>query len=334
MALPHPLAAPLERQLRAFGGHLPAAVDGEVEPVHQCRVATRRLREILPLCAAEVPRATAERARRRVRRVGRALGPVREIDVSIGVAEELTQRQFVQGAAAEHLRQHLLDEREERREQMLDRLRSINTRKLERDLAEVARALGLRQQTDAWAQTLAARMARRARNLRDAIAAAGSLYIADRVHAVRIAAKQLRYALEFAGETGEARTKGAVRQVKAVQETLGRLNDLDVLAGLVQDFVVPGDPQPWHAELEALRVRVEGECRKLHGRYVAKQAALLETCDTAAAVARRILAERGGEPLSGRRARSAGQAPGGRALKMALADPPPAEREASGGGQG
>ena len=140
-------------------------------------------------------------------------------------------------------------------------------------------------------------------------------------------------ALEFAGETGEARTKTVVRQVKAVQETLGNLHDLDVLAGLVQDFVVPGDPQPWHADLEALRVRIEGECRKLHGRYVAKQTALLETCDTAAAVVRRILAERGGEPLSGRRTRSAGQAPGGRALKMVLVDPPPADREGSGGRQ-
>ena len=333
MALPHPLAAPLERQLRAFGGHLPGAVDGEIEPLHQCRVATRRLREILPLCAVEVPRAVAARARRRVRRVGRALGPQREIDVSIALVEDLAQRQFVQGAAGEHLRQHLLDEREECREQMLERLRSINTRKLERDLAEVASMLGMRKQTDAWAQALAARMARRARNLRDAITVAGPLYIADRVHAVRIAAKQLRYALEFAGETGEARTKTVVRQVKAVQETLGNLHDLDVLAGLVQDFVVPGDPQPWHADLEALRVRIEGECRKLHGRYVAKQTALLETCDTAAAVVRRILAERGGEPLSGRRTRSAGQAPGGRALKMVLVDPPPADREGSGGRQ-
>ena len=333
MAFPHPLAAPLERQLRAFGGHLPGAVDGQVEPLHQCRVATRRLREILPLCAAEMPRATAERARRRVRRIGRALGPVREIDVSIGVVEELAQRQFVRGAAWEELRQHLLDEREERREQMLECLRSINTRKLERDLAEVARVLGVRQQTDAWAQTLAGRMARRARGLRDAITVAGSLYIPDRVHAVRIAAKQLRYALEFAGDTGEARTRSAVRQVKAVQETLGRLNDLDVLAGLVQDFVVPGDPQPWHADLEALRVRVEGECRKLHGRYVAKQPGLLETCDTAAGVARRVLAERGGEPLGDRRKRTAGQAPGGRALKMAFAEPPAEDREASGGRQ-
>ena len=331
MTLSHPLAPPLERQLRAFGRHLPAAAEGAVEPLHQCRVATRRLREILPLCAAETARGVAARARRRVRRVGRALGPVREIDVSIALVEELAQRRLVQGPAGDRLRRHLLDEREERREQMLERLAEIDTRRLERDLAEVARMLGLRRQTDAWAQALAGRMAGRARILRAAIVSAGPLYIADRVHAVRIAAKQLRYALEFAGGTGEARTKSAVRQVRIVQETLGRLHDLDVLAGLIQDVVAPGDPQSWHGELEALRLRVEGECRKLHGRYVAKQAILLDICETAAAVAGRILTARGGEPAGGRRVKPGRQASEGRALKMALVDARPADGEASGG---
>lgn len=313
----HPLTAPFERNVRAFGEQLPAAAAGAVEPLHQCRVATRRLREILPLCAAETSRSTAGRARRRLRRVGRALGPVREVDVALALVDELARRRFVRGQAEDHLRRRLLDEREERREQMLDRLRSVNTRKLERDLAEVARMLGMRRQTDAWAQALAARMDRRAGSLRDAVAAAGPLYVADRVHAVRIAAKQLRYALEFAGATGEARTKNLVRQVKNVQETLGRLHDLDVLAALVQDLVAPAARQPWRGDLERLRLRLEGECRKLHGRYVAKQGPLLDLCGAASKAAGRMLAERGGGPADERRAKA-----GGRVLKMRMAITP------------
>ena len=314
----HPLTAPFERNVRAFGEQLPAAADGAVEPLHQCRVATRRLREILPLCAAETSRSTAGRARRRLRRVGRALGPVREVDVALALVDELARRRFVRGQAEDHLRRRLLDEREERREQMLGRLRSVNTRKLERALAEVARMLGMRRQTDAWAQALAARMNRRAGSLRDAVAAAGPLYVADRVHAVRIAAKQLRYALEFAGATGEARTKNLVRQVKNVQETLGRLHDLDVLAALAQDLVATAAGQPWRGDLERLRLRLEGECRKLHGRYVAKQGPLLDLCGAASKAAGRMLAERGGGPADERRVKA-----GGRVLKMRMAITPP-----------
>ena len=314
----HPLTRPFERNVRAFGEQLPTAADGAVEPLHQCRVATRRLREILPLCAAETSRSTAGRARRRLRRVGRALGPVREVDVALALVDALARRRFVRGQAEDHLRRRLLDEREERREQMLDRLRSVNTRKLERDLAEVARMLGMRRQTDAWAQALAARMNRRAGSLRDAVEAAGPLYVADRVHAVRIAAKQLRYALEFAAATGEARTKNLVRQVKNVQETLGRLHDLDVLAALAQDLIAPAARQPWRGDLERLRLRLEGECRKLHGRYVAKQGLLLDLCGAASKAAGRMLAERGGGPADERRAKA-----GGRVLKMRMAITPP-----------
>ena len=204
----HPLRRPFERQIRTFGKQLPLAVKGEIEPLHQCRVATRRLREILPLCASEVPRGVATRARRRLRRVGRALGGVREIDVALGLVDELTQRGVVDAGAAERLRQHLRDERDERRERLRDRLSAVNTRRLERDLAEVARVLGMRHQTEGWAYTLAVRMGRRAQRVREAVSAAGALYTSDRVHRVRITGKKLRYALEFAGDTARGGPRG------------------------------------------------------------------------------------------------------------------------------
>ena len=321
----HPLTRPFERQMRAFGKHLPRAVQGEVEPLHQCRVATRRLREILPLCTSEVPRGAAARARRRLRRVGRALGGVRELDVALGLVVELVQKDSVAPIAAGRLRQHLRDERDERRERMLDRLGGVSTRKLERDLADVARALSMRQQTDAWAQTLAVRMGRRAQRVREAVAAAGPLYVSDRVHVVRIAAKKLRYALEFAADTGEASTKGAVRQVKDIQEALGRLHDLEVLATTIQDIAVPGaDVETWNGALDALRLELDRECRGLHSQYVAKREPLLEICDMALRVAVRIWTDRGGELASGGLVR-----PGGRILKMTLPDPRPAHRKAT-----
>ena len=301
MPLLHPLKRPYERHIRSFGKHLPQAVQGEVEPLHQCRVATRRLREILPLCAADIPAGAAKRARRRLRRVGRALGGVREIDVAIGIVTELRQKQTLGVTPGARLRRHLDDERDERRERMLDRLATVNPRKLERDLADVARALGMRQQTDAWAQTLARRMARRGQRVREAVAAAGALYIPDRVHAVRIATKRLRYTLEFAGATREARTKMIVQRLKDVQETLGRLHDLEILQAMIQDLTFPGaQPEAWNGDLEALRRELDRECRELHSVYVGERLMLLELSDAAMHVATRIWTDRGGELSTGR----------------------------------
>lgn len=322
----HPLLPPFERQARAFGTYLPEAVEGEVEPLHQCRVATRRLRELLPLCGPEVSAAIAQRARRRLRRVGRAMGPVRELDVSLELVDELARQEVIRDEAEQRLRQHLLDERDEHREQMLDRLRTINTRKLERDLAEVARLLGMRQQTDAWAQVLASRMGSRAQALRETADAAGPLYIADRVHAVRIATKRLRYVLELAGDTAEARTKRAVRDARSVQEILGRLHDLDVLAGLMQDAIAAAAGEPWHGLLEAARLHVERECRALHGQYVAQREIVLDLSAAAAQTGGDIWHERGGDDRHAAPSKRVG-----RVLKMTLEESRPAARPVASG---
>jgi len=303
MTVSHPLRRSVERLLRALSKHLPRAIQGDVEPLHQGRVTTRRLREILPLCACEVTRGLANQALRRVRRVGRALGEVREIDVSIGVAEEIIRAGAVDESAGRRLRKHLQDDREERRERMLDRLSSVNPRKLERDLADVARVLGMRQQTDGWAQKLTVSVKRRSEGIRGAVVAAGALYISDRVHRVRIETKKLRYLLELAGETGEARTREAVRELRKIQDVLGRLHDLEVLGGMIQNLTIPApdtDNPSVNAGLETLRLTLHSECRDLHRQYVGKRESLLRICQDAVASAVSIWTERGGT-LSGPR---------------------------------
>ena len=335
MTVSQPLQRPFERLMRAMSKHLSRAIAGDVEPLHQGRVATRRLREILPLCACEVSRGLANRTRRRARRVGRALGDVREIDVSIGVVEALSQGGTVDEAAGHRLKGYLMDEREERRERMLDRLSSINHTKLERDLADVARQLGMRQQTDAWAQTLALRIDRRSESVQEAVGEAGALYISDRVHRVRIATKKLRYTLELAADAGEAQTRSFVRQLKGVQQVLGRLHDLEVLGRMIQDLTIPvsdaGDEgpvalvrpiRPISDELDALRKALGSECRELHSRYVGKRETLLEVCRDTVALAARVWTERGGE-LS----RIAPGVSTGRVLRMTVPVPPSATRK-------
>lgn len=303
----HPLKPSLERRVRALVRSLRPTLAGDVEPLHQCRVATRRLRELLPLCGAELSGRVAARARKRVRSLGRALGPVRELDVALGLIRELEQEGRAQPAAAMRLRQRVKEERERQRNRMLVRLKPAAIRKAEREVAEVLKALGMRDGTDAWALVLATRMSERADRLRDAVTDAGPMYVSERVHEVRIAAKKLRYAVELATETGEVDGADTVVSLKRVQDGLGRLHDLEILQGLLRSIELPAArDEPWAGELEALDVDLTTECRRLHGGFVARQSALRDVCKVARRLASRMWTDHGGRSR------------GGRVLKMSL----------------
>src|SRR5213596_3953493 len=73
--------AVLRFHLRAFASAAPAARAGEVEPVHQLRVATRRLRTALRLFAPLLPARFAAAAHRDLAWLATAIGAVRDLDV-------------------------------------------------------------------------------------------------------------------------------------------------------------------------------------------------------------------------------------------------------------
>ena len=309
-----PLVRLLDRRARALRRHLAAAVAGKESGVHQARVASRRLREALPVLTAGLAHTKGGKARRKVARLTAALGEVRELDVTLLVIDELSERANVPATALSEVRAQVIEDREERRQAMLKRLEHVDTAKLDRRLHAVKHALMQAQPgRHGWRAALAARTARRARRLADAIDEAGQIYAAQALHEVRIAAKKLRYALEIANDSGAASCADAVRALKRVQDTLGRLHDLQIL----QHYVAAVGAAPRRrrttpdAALAALSRFVEDECRLLHGRYVAALPALAGVVE----IARRDVPAR----LTARRS--------ARAVKMTLA----ARRRAAGG---
>ena len=297
MPASHPLSACLQRQTRCLERQLQPALDGEVEPLHRARVATRRLRELLPLCAPAVPRGLVTRARRRVRRVGRSLGAVREIDVAAQLLVELADGGRLSSAGARRFARYLADERHGRRRRLIARVRSVSPRKALRDLAEVVKVLEVgRASLDAWPLALARRLGGRSRRLNEAVVAAGALYAPERVHGVRIAAKKLRYGLEIAVESRTLDGSPAIARLKAIQDTLGRLHDLEVLTGFIQTGLLACDPrQRGVGDLDALRAALAGDCRMLHAEFVAAQSELINVCDVARRAALRIWTDHGGD---------------------------------------
>ena len=90
-------AALLDQQAKVLRAQLDGVYDGRVDAVHDARVATRRIRELLTL-AAPGENANEDLAEA-YKEVGRALGRVRDIDVQIGLIRDL-ERHAPQTAAS------------------------------------------------------------------------------------------------------------------------------------------------------------------------------------------------------------------------------------------
>jgi CHAD domain-containing protein len=270
IAAPRATTRLLERLARGLQRHLPLAVAGDDRGVHQARVSSRRLREAVPVLASGLQGSKAGKARRKIRRLTRALGTVRELDVTIHLLDELARSPHVSRTAVEDVRARVLREREGRRELMLRRLERVDTDKLGRRLQSVGAAL---QQAPAepWRKTLATRLLARSRRLTRAMDEAGHMYAPDRLHAVRISAKKLRYTLELAADSGVRQAAPHLRTLKRVQEMLGKLHDLQVLETHVAAVQAESRSSraPARGALEDLARHIEDQCRRLHGRYIA-----------------------------------------------------------------
>ncbi len=282
----------LARRAAALKRHLPGAVDGDAHGVHQARVASRRLREAVPVLTSGVSGTKSGKALGKIRRLTAALGTVRELDVTIQILDELVANERLPRPALEAVRGRVVTERDARRAVMLKRLERVNLAKLDRRLASVDEVLA-DAGSETWRDALGARLLKRSKALAAAMTAAGHLYSPEQLHQVRIAAKKLRYAMELAFDAGVKSASAPVRSVKRAQETLGRLHDLQVL----QSHVAAVQAQPSGRSLpdgglDIISRTLEDECRHLHARYVATMPRLVEANDMTRAVVVPDLARR------------------------------------------
>jgi CHAD domain-containing protein len=267
---------------------LPGARKGDAQSVHHARVATRRLREALPLVASG---RTGRKLAKGVRRVTRALGPVRELDVALMNLDQWQLSADVPDAAIARLRQLVTDERRRLETEMVRRLAHFNLEKVQKKALAAARRDGVGKGTPnardprriAAAQ---ARAARRADALQAAIDNAAGIYLPDRLHAVRIAVKKLRYALEVARDLKGSRATARIRTLKRAQDLLGHMHDLEMLIARTRAVQsAAGAPNlRLSSDLDRLVRRLEMECRRLHVRYMNERKALRAICDYVAAV--------------------------------------------------
>jgi CHAD domain-containing protein len=280
---------PFRKRLDAFARELPDIAQGNVEALHRTRVASRRLRELLPL--VELDGETSRRLNRRLRKVTKQLGAVRELDVLMLLIEELQRSSRYAPAALKKVGAAVASARDAARERLTAKL---PTAKLERLANRLERATapfdgdeatfhrpGASGPARGWLWALEARLARRAARVRSTIADAGALYVPERLHDVRIALKKLRYAAELAREAGRRRVTADIAVLKAAQDLLGRLHDLEVLLAWERDVQASSSPPDLTArrELGSLVHAIEDDCRRLHARYMSDRASLIAIAD-------------------------------------------------------
>ena len=272
----------LQQRMLALLDALPAATSGDVTSVHRARVASRRLREVLPVLAEAAGSPELDAGRQ-----GRAAHHARaRTDSGTG--------RGARTSAGNRAADGRFRPRPRNRPASPDgRAAGPSSRDARRDHAECggaiagpARDLGRPR----WAEQLptirrsfappaserpGARCAFAPRSSR-----AGGLYQPEQLHMVRVAAKKLRYALEVDCELSRSRAMARVDRIKALQDGLGEIHDFEILlehTRAVQTGLAGTDRQTAN-ELDALVHVLETECRDGHVVYLRDRATIEGIC--------------------------------------------------------
>lgn len=214
-----------------------AAGGADADAVHDMRVASRRLREVMRLLEPLYPGRDFERWYKRVRRITRALGPVRDSDVFIN---DFSQLSGELGDGGRRCVAFMVGYRTGRREQELVRLNDELTRlelgKRRRGFETVARKIGGGPEAERPIMDFAHdAVERRTDVVRDAQPKALPVECVPEQHALRIDYKRLRYAVEaFAPCYGDA-FDGLHETLTAFQDNLGELHDVHVFLDMLRE---------------------------------------------------------------------------------------------------
>ncbi len=264
------------KRLNELDAVWPEFVSGRPTGLHKTRVASRRIREALPIVGVATP-AKAKKLSKKMRALTRYLGPIRELDVELDILEDRSKTDGVPLRAIEMVRREVASRRQALRQELTDNAPIGDIRKLLKKLERVAEkgARGKGQGANAdvkieaeWRGVLAARLMRRAKALAAALEEAGPLYAPERIHEVRIATKKLRYAVEIAQDAGIPAAALSVRMLKRHQARLGRLHDLQILLKHVRETeALPGITSRVN-DLTAYADTLDRECRRLHADFV------------------------------------------------------------------
>jgi CHAD domain-containing protein len=231
--------------LRAFAREEGQARAGEVESVHQLRVATRRLRAALRVFAPVLPPTFIGWARREIAWVASAIGAVRDIDVLGELVRERASRLDPDlRSSLGPLAVVIHERRAEAHAALVEALDSTRCRRLMDRLATFADA----QTAGRGRDPLGARAGELIRPHVRAVRRAGRDQSAgakpEALHRVRVRVKRLRYALETLRGLGGKSVGRMIRRLERLQELLGSHQDAVTAMAWLRASAEHGDLPP------------------------------------------------------------------------------------------
>lgn len=220
----------------------------DIEPVHQARVASRRMRAALGMFGDCFDTKKIDKWQKRIRRVTRGLGAARDLDVQIAFLERFLAR---------------LDEKDKRHRPGVKRLMLRLRQDRDGVQSKVVKTLDALEKGNAMAE-MHGELEKTLFLLRHRAVVLQSPYVFKRAaahirdrqrdllaheetlddpldapghHQLRIGAKRLRYTMEICDPVYDGRLGPVIKAVKKVQSLLGDIHDCDVWAQDVEAFM-------------------------------------------------------------------------------------------------
>ncbi len=211
----------------------------DIEYIHRARVASRRLRAALRIFGDCLPQKPLKRWRKHVRQITAGLGAARDLDVQRGylveVLSQLEEPAHYPGIARLLVRADVQRDRVQR--SVLAALHCLEESRVLQQMRKALKSISQQSDEDNLLQTPACyQMAEHhvGECLRDMLSLEDSLddpEDSQQHHAMRIAAKQLRYTMEICRPVYGNRSDATIDAVKRLQTLLGDVHDCDVWIG-------------------------------------------------------------------------------------------------------
>lgn len=218
----------LDGRLSLVRHYLPLAAlssQRDIEYVHQLRVSTRRASATLSCYADLLPRRRWAWLNKQLKRIRRAAGEARDLDVLLaGLAGDASRPSTLARAA---LLDRIAQQRRAAQQPIVAVYRRLKKRRFKKRVRRILEKIRWRDASLAEPSLAAAARSELRRVSQPFFAAAaGSLDEIEALHTLRICGKQVRYTLEiFAAAFGPELRDDVYPQVEALQEHLGAIND-------------------------------------------------------------------------------------------------------------
>ncbi|MCE3241594.1 MAG: hypothetical protein K0Q83_2101 [Deltaproteobacteria bacterium] len=237
-------------------------VDHDPDDIHDLRVTSRRLQQVVSLMFPKPRRAKSRKVIRSLRDLRRDWGSCRNLDVDLALLQEKLESLETDGVrdAWSYVRGCLVELRAQELDRARKRLRRLDILAFIERTQRLFKAVKIENVQDlnleeSFADTLA--------EWREAVAQAKSRHNSKHLHELRISGKRLRYRLEIIAELGNTAAKDQATSLKGLQEELGRWHDCHVLLQFVEELIQKPEFLSDHPEFQQILERdIDSERRK------------------------------------------------------------------------